>query len=142
MAIRTATGIWHGDLKGGSGTVGVGSGLFDDAAYTFASRFEEAGGTNPDELLGAALASCFSMFFASKLAGAGFTATSVHTDAKVHLGKDDVGPAVTRIELECRAEVPGIDAEQFAELAQASKEGCPISKALASTPIELDARQV
>jgi lipoyl-dependent peroxiredoxin len=138
MAIRKATGIWQGDLKGGSGTVAVESGLFE-GAYTFASRFEEAQGTNPDELVGAALASCFSMFLASKLAGAGFTPTRVHTEAKVHLGKDDVGPAITRIELVCRAEVPGVETATFDELAKASKEGCPVSKALASVPIELDA---
>jgi lipoyl-dependent peroxiredoxin len=139
MAIRTSTGTWHGDLKSGKGSVALGSGAFE-GAYSFSSRFEEGPGSNPEELVGAALASCFSMFFANKLAGAGFTPTRVHTEARVHLGKDDVGPAVTRIELVCRAEVGDVDADAFARIAKESKEGCPISKALASVPIELDAQ--
>lgn len=138
MTIRSSTGIWHGDLKGGDGTVALGSGAFD-GPYTFASRFEEGSGTNPEELIGAALAGCFSMFFASKLAAAGFVPERVHTEAKVHLGKDDVGPVITRIELVCRVTVEGVDDAAFDEIARVAKAGCPIHKALASVPIELEA---
>ncbi len=138
MPVRTATGIWRGDLKNGDGTVALGSGAFE-GPYTFASRFEEGPGTNPDELLGAAHAGCFAMALSNGLAGAGFTPTEVRVEARVHLGRDDQGAAITKIELVCRATVPGIDAEAFAEQAEAAKVGCPVSKALAAVPIELDA---
>ena len=139
MPVRTSTGTWHGSLKEGSGTVALGSGAFE-GPYTFVSRFEEGPGTNPDELVGGALASCYSMFLANLLASAGSVPTRVHTEARVHLGRDDVGPAITSIELVCRAEVPGITPEAFAEQAAAAKAGCPVSKALKAVEVTLDAQ--
>lgn len=138
MPIRTATGVWRGDLKGGDGTVALGSGAFE-GAYSFPSRFEQGPGTNPEELIGAAHAGCFAMALSGALATAGFTPTEVRVEARVHLGRDDKGAAITKIELVCRATVPGIDADAFAAQAQAAKTGCPVSKALAAVPIELDA---
>ena len=138
MPVRTSSATWRGALKEGDGTVALGSGAFE-GAYSFPSRFEEGPGSNPEELIGAALASCYSMFLANVLATAGAVPTRVHTEAHVHLGRDDRGPAITKIELVCRAEVPGIEADAFAEHAQAAKGGCPVSKALAAVPIELDA---
>ncbi len=138
MAVRTSTATWLGSLKEGDGSVALGSGAFE-GPYSFPSRFEEGPGTNPEELVGAALASCYAMFLSNLLATAGAVPTRVHTEAHVHLGRDDSGPAVTKISLVCRAEVPGVSDEVFAEHAQAAKAGCPISKALAAVPIELDA---
>ena len=138
MPVRTSTATWHGSLKDGDGSVALGSGAFE-GPYSFPSRFEEGPGTNPEELVGAAHAGCFSMDLAARLAAAGFVPTRVHTEAHVHLGRDDAGAAVTKIALVCRAEVAGLSDEVFAEHAQAAKAGCPISKALAAVPIELDA---
>jgi osmotically inducible protein OsmC len=138
MAVRTGNAVWNGDLKNGTGTVALGSGAFT-GPYSFPSRFEEGPGTNPEELIGAAHAGCFSMALANMLASAGTPATEVRTEARVHLGKDDKGAAITKIELVCRAVVPGVDAETFATHAANAKVGCPVSKALASVPIELDA---
>jgi lipoyl-dependent peroxiredoxin len=141
MAIRTSRSTWQGDLKAGTGTMTLGSGAFE-GRYSFSSRFEEGSGTNPEELVGAAHAGCFSMFLAGKVAAAGFSVTRIDTEAKVHLGKDAVGAAIVRIELVCRVEVPGITPAAFDELAEVAKKGCPVSKALASVPIELDAKLV
>ena len=138
MAIRKAKATWNGNLKEGNGNMALGSGAFD-GAFSFATRFEEEPGTNPEELIGAALAGCFSMFMSAQLTSAGFPPTKIQTNAKVHLGRDDIGPAVTLIELDSEAEVPGIDAAAFAEIAAKSKAGCPISKALASVEISLNA---
>ncbi len=138
MPVRTSTATWRGSLKQGDGSVALGSGAFE-GPYSFPSRFEEGPGSNPEELIGAALASCYAMFLSNLLATAGSVPTRVHTEAHVHLGHDDNGPAVTKIALVCRAEVPGVSDEEFAEHAQAAKAGCPISKALAAVPIELDA---
>ncbi len=138
MPIRTSNAVWRGDLKGGAGTVALGSGAFE-GAYSFPSRFEEGTGTNPEELIGAAHAGCYAMALSHGLAGAGFTPTEVRVEARVHLGRDDQGAAITKIELVCRAAVPGIDAETFAAQAEAAKVGCPVSKALAAIAIELDA---
>lgn len=138
MPVRTATSVWRGDLKGGDGTVALGSGAFE-GPYSFPSRFEEGPGTNPEELIGAAHAGCYAMALSNGLAGAGFTPTEVRVEARVHLGRDDDGAAITKIELVCRATVPGIDADTFAEQAAAAKVGCPVSKALAAVAIELDA---
>ncbi|QRN79486.1 MAG: OsmC family peroxiredoxin, partial [Nocardiopsis sp. BM-2018] len=113
MPVRTSTGTWRGSLKEGSGTFALGSGAFE-GPYSFPSRFEEGPGSNPEELIGAALAACYSMFLSNLLASAGSVPTEVHTEARVHLGRDDVGPAITTIELVCRAEVPGITPEAFA----------------------------
>ena len=138
MPVRTANSVWRGDLKGGDGTVALGSGAFT-GPYSFPSRFEEGPGTNPEELIAAAHAGCFAMALSGGLAGAGFTPTEVRVEARVHLGRNDQGAAITKIELVCRATVPGIDDVAFAEQAQAAKAGCPVSKALAAVPIELDA---
>jgi lipoyl-dependent peroxiredoxin len=138
MAVRRASAEWRGDLPGGSGTLKTESGAVE-GAYSFASRFQEGTGTNPEELIGAAHAGCFSMAFANGLAGAGFTATSVRTRAAVHLEKGESGFSITRIELHTEAEVPGIDEETFQAQARAAKTGCPISKLLTGAEIVLEA---
>jgi osmotically inducible protein OsmC len=129
MPIRTASARWEGNLTEGSGTIKTGKGGYQ-GNYSFKSRFEEGEGTNPEELIGAAHAGCFSMAFSNALAGAGFTPTSVETTAKVHLDKTDAGFAVTRIELETQGAVPGIDDGTFQKLAEDAKANCPISKLL------------
>jgi osmotically inducible protein OsmC len=140
MPARRAHAVWSGSLKEGSGDFRVGSGQVA-GAYTFATRFEEAPGTNPEELIGAAHASCFSMFLAATLGKAGFAPRSISTEAVVHLGTVDGAPTITKIELHCVGDVPGIDAQAFAEQAAGAKKGCPVSKALASVAeIALDAR--
>ena len=139
MPTRRAQAEWTGDLKGGRGTMALGSGAYE-GAYSFGSRFEEAAGTNPEELIGAALAGCFSMALAAALGRAGHDPQSVATKAKVHLEKVGDAFAVTRIELDTEARVPGIDDDAFQETAAGAKEGCPVSKALAGVEITLDAR--
>jgi lipoyl-dependent peroxiredoxin len=130
MPIRTASARWQGDLAQGSGTIRTGKGGYE-GNYSFKSRFEEGEGTNPEELIGAAHAGCFSMAFSKLLAEAGFTPTSVETTAKVHLDKTDAGMTVTRIELETMGEVPGIDETTYQKLAEEAKANCPISRLLA-----------
>ena len=130
MAVRNSEAIWKGTLKEGSGSVKLGSGYFE-GPYTFASRFEEAKGTNPEELIGAAHAGCYSMFLSALLSGKGFTPTRIHTTATVHL---TAGPTISKIELNCEAEVPGVDDATFQEQAIQAKANCPVSKALASVP--------
>jgi len=141
MAIRTAKARWEGNLQEGKGTMALGSGAYE-GAYSFASRFEEGKGTNPEELLGAAHAGCFSMALAAALGKGGFTPQSVNTNAKVHLLKQAEGFAITLIELQTEAQVPGIDNAKFQEIAEGAKKGCPVSKALAATEIKLDAKLV
>ncbi|HEX3541825.1 MAG TPA: OsmC family protein [Acidimicrobiales bacterium] len=138
MAVRTAHARWEGPLVGGQGTMDTESGAFS-GAYSFQSRFEEGGGTNPEELLGAAHAGCFSMALAHGLAEAGHVATSVDTIAKVTIEPGDGGFAITGIELFCEAAVPGIRDEDFQAAAAETKAGCPVSKALAAVPIKLNA---
>ena len=138
MATRSASARWQGDLQSGSGTMRLGSGAFE-GQYSFSSRFEEGTGTNPEELIGAAHAGCFSMAFAAGLGRAGFSPTSVETTASVEFDKRDPGWTITKITLKCTAVVPGIDEAAFQEQAEAAKAGCPISRALASVPIELEA---
>ncbi|MFB9863995.1 OsmC family peroxiredoxin [Rufibacter immobilis] len=134
MATNTGTATWEGGLKSGKGTVSTQSGTLD-ARFSFGSRFEEGTtGTNPEELIGAAHAGCFSMFLSSLLENAGTPATSVRTEAKITLGKDDTGPFISKIELTTEADVPGISNDDLQQLAQKAKEGCPISRALASVP--------
>jgi len=139
MPVRTASAKWKGDLPKGTGTVGTESGVLD-APYSFGSRFEEATGTNPEELVGAAHAACYSMFLSAILAKDGHDPRSVRTTARVHLTKGDEGFSITRIDLESEATVPGIEDADFQEYVQAAKKGCPISNALASVPIEVEAR--
>ncbi|GAA4315147.1 OsmC family protein [Nibribacter koreensis] len=130
MANNTGKAVWNGGLKDGKGTVSTQSGTLD-ARYSFGTRFEDdVTGTNPEELIGAAHAGCFSMFLAALLEGAGKPATSVSTDAKITLSKDDTGPFISKIALTTEAEVPGITNEELQEFAQKAKEGCPISRAL------------
>jgi osmotically inducible protein OsmC len=128
---RQAEAEWKGDLKGGGGHLKLGSGAFE-GDYSFASRFESGAGANPEELLGAAHAGCYSMALANSLASAGFTATSVHTTAAVHLGKDDKGFLINLIELTVNATVPNIDDATFQQHVEKIKVGCIISRALAS----------
>jgi len=138
MAIRSATAVWNGTLREGSGSMKVGSGAFE-GAYSFGTRFEEAPGTNPEELIGAAHAGCYSMFLSALLTKAGTPPTSVSTTAKVYL---EAGPTIAKIELTTEAQVPGIDDAAFQEQAAAAKANCPVSKALASVEIVLNARLV
>ena len=130
MATREATAQWQGSLKEGSGRMRLGSGMFE-GPYSFVSRFENGAGTNPEELIGAAHAGCFSMALSHDLASSGHTPTKVSTTARVHLGATDGGPAITRIELETEGQVPGITAQEFADRAEAAKKNCVISRALA-----------
>lgn len=142
MATRDGTAEWRGDLRSGAGTLAVGSGLFS-GNFSFASRFEEGQGTNPEELIGAAHAGCFSMALSNILAEAGHAAESVDTTAKVHLRNVDGNPTISRIDLVTEGRVPGIDQQQFAEYADQAKAGCPVSRALAGVgEITLDAKLV
>lgn len=139
MPVRKANAVWEGDLKGGQGKVALGSGAYE-GPYSFGSRFEEAGGTNPEELIGAAHAGCFSMALAAGLGRAGHSPKRVATSAKVHLEKVGEGFKITRIELDNESEIPGIDEAAFQEAARKAKEGCPVSQALAGVEITLNAR--
>jgi osmotically inducible protein OsmC len=139
MAIRNASAIWEGNLKAGKGSMKLGSGAYE-GQYSFASRFESGKGTNPEELIGAAHAGCFSMAFSHGLAEAGFTPKKVATTAKVHLNLVGSGFKITLIELECDADVPGVDERTFLKLAEDAKKGCPVSQALAATEIKLQAK--
>jgi osmotically inducible protein OsmC len=130
MAVRTSEATWLGTLKEGSGTVKLASGLYE-GPYTWASRFEEGPGTNPEELIGAAHAGCYSMFLSALLTNNGFKPERIHTTATVHLA---AGPLINKIELNSEAEVPGIDDATFQEYAEKAKAGCPVSKALAAVP--------
>lgn len=141
MALRTAEAQWNGGIRDGQGTVKLGSGAFE-GKYSFATRFEDAPGTNPEELIGAAHAGCFSMALSGALGRANFTPTSIHTTASVHLGKDDTGFAITLIELATEASVPGISDDEFQKIAADAKENCPISKALKATKMTLTAKLV
>jgi len=127
---KSASVEWKGGLKDGIGTITTETGVLKNAPYGFKSRFEDGPGTNPEELIAAAHAGCFSMAFANKLAQAGFTPDSVETTANVHLEKTDAGMTVTRIDLVTDATVPGIDKDQFDEIAQDAKATCPISRLL------------
>lgn len=136
MAIRESSAVWTGSLTEGKGKMRLGSGAFE-GEFTKASRFEDGPGTNPEELLGAAHAGCFSMFLSAILSDAGHVPTSISTTAKVHLG---AGPRIRLIELSTVGEVPGIDESTFIEFAEKAKEGCPVSLALASVETKLAAR--
>jgi osmotically inducible protein OsmC len=138
MITRKASAVWEGNLLQGKGTMKLGSGAFE-GAYSFTSRFKDGAGTNPEELIGAAHAGCFSMALSNILAEAGHTPTSVATDAAVSMDKVEGGFAIQRIHLKTVAVVPGIDEATFMEKAHAAKEGCPVSQALASVEITLDA---
>jgi lipoyl-dependent peroxiredoxin len=140
MTARNGSAEWNGDLQSGSGTVTVGDGIFE-GQYSFASRFEEGSGTNPEQLIAAAHAACFSMALANILSQAGHAPQSVSTDARVQLRNVDGAPTLTRIDLDAEGNVSGIDEQQFQQYAEEAKAGCPVSRALAGVPqIELAAR--
>ncbi len=126
---RSANSTWRGDLKSGAGLVSTQSGALTDTKITFVSRFENAGGSNPEELIGAAHASCYSMFLAAILSAAGHVPDSINTKATVTL--EAGGPKITRIALVTEGTVPGIDAATFQKFAEDAKAGCPVSKLLA-----------
>jgi lipoyl-dependent peroxiredoxin len=139
MAVRTAEAAWQGNLKEGKGNVKFGGGAFN-GAYSFASRFENGAGTNPEELIAAAHASCFSMALSHGLSQAGHEPKEVRTTAKVHLEKGAAGFSIPRIELATVANVPGIDNATFQKQAEEAKKNCPVSKVLAGAEITLDAK--
>lgn len=138
---RHAEARWTGDLKGGKGNIKLGSGAFE-GPFSFVSRFEGSAHTNPEELLGAAHAGCYSMQLSSALSKAGHPPTSVNTTATVHLTKGEAGFAITGIDLVTRGVVPGVSSADFQRLAEEAKSGCIISKALAAVPMKLDAKLI
>ena len=135
MAVRKSEATWLGNLREGKGTMQIGQ-TITDAPFTYASRFQSGEGTNPEELLGAAHAGCYSMFLSAVLTTAGFPPKSIHTTATVHLTD---GPTISLIELNTVADVPNVDENTFNEKAEAAKKGCPVSKALAAVEIKLTA---
>ncbi len=137
MPKRKAKAIWKGDLKNGTGNMSFGSGAYE-GAYSFKSRFEEGTGTNPEELIGAAHAGCFSMALAGELAESGYSPETVTTNANVQLETVDGNPAITTIILKVDADISDIDEDTFRELAEGAKNNCPVSKALGGVNIELD----
>jgi osmotically inducible protein OsmC len=136
MAIRESSAIWKGNLPEGKGSMRLGSGAYE-GAYTYASRFEDGPGTNPEELIGAAHAGCFSMYLSLILSNAGHVPTRIATTAKVHL---EEGPKITLIELSTDGDVPGIDEKTFIAFAEQAKKGCPVSQALSAVEMKLVAR--
>ncbi len=139
MPVREGSAVWKGDLKGGKGTMKLGSGGYN-GQYSFSSRFEEGAGTNPEELIGAAHAGCFSMAFANILAKAGHTARKISTTGKVTLEEKNGGFWISSITLICEADVPGIDKDSFVRHAATAKESCPVSKALTGTEVRLEVK--
>ena len=140
MPTRNAEAVWEGDLKSGKGTMKLGSGAYQ-GAYSFQSRFEQGAGTNPEELIAAAHAACFSMALAAGLEKAGKPATRVQTDAACTLEMVSGTPTITRMELKVRGKVPGLDQAAFQRAAEEAKTGCPVSRALKGIPqVTLDAR--
>jgi osmotically inducible protein OsmC len=139
MSVRSAQAEWKGNLAQGSGSFSVASGAFE-GSYSFRTRMEDEPGTNPEELIGAAHASCFSMALAHGLSEAGHTPDAIRTSAKVHFEPVEGGFGITRIVLETEGSVPGVDEEEFRRHAEEAKQGCPVSRALAATEITLEAR--
>jgi osmotically inducible protein OsmC len=137
MPTRIAEAVWEGTLKEGRGKITSGS---VNAPYSFTSRFENGQGTNPEELIGAAHAGCFSMALAHELAQAGHPAARIHTTAKVHLEKGAEGFSIPKIELQTDADVPGIEEGEFRDQAEKAKRNCPVSKLLSGAEIALEAR--
>ncbi|HWA10999.1 MAG TPA: OsmC family protein [Opitutaceae bacterium] len=138
---RKASAVWYGDLKSGRGQISTESTVLKDAKYSFGTRFENGPGTNPEELIGAAHAGCFSMALSAELQKAGFTAESIATTATVNLeNHPQTSWTVTKIQLETVAKVPGIKPDKFAEIAAGAKAGCPISRLLKAAEITLDAK--
>ena len=138
MPTRTATAEWKGSLRDGNGTMNMQSGSYE-GPYSFQSRFKEGDGTNPEELIGAAHAGCFSMALSGELGGRGITPESVRTEARVEVSKVEGGFAISKIDLISRVKAPGVDESTFQEAAEAAKKGCPVSQALSAVDITLDA---
>lgn len=138
MPVRTAQAEWDGTLKEGKGSFEVESGAVH-GAFSFGTRFEEEPGSNPEELIGAAHAGCFSMALSGDLEKAGYTPLSVHTTARVHIEKGDAGFGITAIDLESEARAEGLDDAEFQRIAEGTRQNCPVSRALASVPINLKA---
>ncbi|MHB1459342.1 MAG: OsmC family protein [Armatimonadota bacterium] len=141
MPTRFAEAQWNGDLFKGDGTIKFGSGAFE-GRYSFASRFESGTGTNPEELIGAAHAGCFSMALSGDLAKAGYKPESIHTTAMVHIDKDGDGFSIWKIELDTKVKVKGIEDFTFQDIAEGAKRGCPVSKALTGVSIVLTAKLI
>lgn len=141
MSISSASAVWQGSLKDGKGWMRIGSGAFE-GAYSFSSRFEKGSGTNPEELIGAAHAGCFSMALAHALEASGHPPNRISTTAKVHLEAVDSGFRITRIELETEGEVPGVDSQTFQSEAEEAKRSCPVSRLLSGAHIEMQARLI
>jgi osmotically inducible protein OsmC len=141
MPTRTSSALWEGNLRDGSGTMKLGSGAFE-GSYSFMSRFESGAGTNPEELIAAAHAGCFSMALSNGLSQAGFTPTSIATSATVHLDRVTDGFGITKIDLDTVGTVPGIDDSKFQAIAAEAKAGCPVSRLLTGAEITLSARLV
>ncbi len=138
---RKASAVWRGGLKDGKGTISTDSGVLSNAQYSFSTRFEEGIGTNPEELIAAAHAGCFSMALSGQLANAGLTAESIETTAAVTLEKTDAGFTITTVDLEVTARIPGADQQAFETAANNAKAGCPISRLL-KAEIRMNARLV
>ena len=137
MSTRTAKAEWNGTLKEGSGTMNFSN---YNGPFTFVSRFEEGDGTNPEELVGAAHAGCYSMFLSALISGESLIPDSIQTSATVHLESDDTGPVISTIELDCEVKCEGLSPEKFQELTKAAKEKCPVSRLVAAADIKLTAR--
>lgn len=140
MAVRKGSAVWNGDLKSGKGNLSSETGVLNNVSYDAASRFESGNTTNPEELLGAAHAACYSMALANSLAKAGYKVNSIKTEDKVHIEKVDAGFAITKIEISTEGEVEGVDESTFKKFAEDTKTGCPVSKALASVEMSLTAK--
>ena len=139
MPKRVGSARWEGNLEKGKGTVSTETGTLSKAQYNFSSRFEEGTGTNPEELVGAAHAGCYSMAFSLGLTEEGYEPTSIATEDTVHIEQVGDGFAITKIEINTVADVPGIDEATFQKVAEATKDGCPVSKALQGVEFELNA---
>jgi osmotically inducible protein OsmC len=136
--LRKASAVWNGGIKDGSGKISTDSGVLKDTQYSFSTRFEDGIGTNPEELIAAAHAGCFSMALSGQLGNAGMTAESINTTAEVRLEKVEAGFAITKIHLVVRARIPGADNDAFMTAANNAKAGCPVSKVL-NAEITMDA---
>lgn len=140
MPVRKANAEWNGGLRDGKGTISTETGTLKNTAYNFVSRFEQGNETNPEELIGAAHAGCFSMALSGALAGAGFKVNSVKTEDRVHIEKQEKGFTITKIEVFTEGDIEGIDEVKFKEFAENAKAGCPVSRALTGTTFVLNAK--
>ena len=141
MIKRKSNAVWQGNLKDGKGSVSLGSGAFS-GPYSFSSRFEEGVGTNPEELIAAAHAGCFSMALSAELSKAGYTVDEIATEAVVKMDKTDAGFVISGVHLDTKAKVQGISEDEFLQFANIAKQNCPVSRALAALEIDLDAQLI